>query len=512
MEFEEDEVDDEQIVDEDFIQEMKARYPQPLWTFLEQEQLVPDMQELFPNLTDYEEVRLHLDALIDMAIDKDLWARHPKKEAVARAPHLAILAFLSTYDLEPEHIKKLWTISLLADEHFIRNYAITKLMDDQTEASFVALRSLVEDSSRPLHERFRFLKQILFLLLDEEPLQMERLELVKTFLNRPQSSHKADNERQNIDLIWTLCKLFEEQSSDEFVELLPVIQEVYEENRVNTEDMPWTSVLAVFGDMTTPIDEVELSDITHLTCQDCGQFFSHTLRATAYYDPMAIYTDIVPDNDNIPEGYIGINPLWIPYPVACPFCQSVDTYLPTRRGKKLLFADFIRVERAIEENREYVSPYKQIPFVCLDEVSHPLESLEFCQKALAEHPDSAKLHIEYARFLYHAGQQEEAKTHLFTALESDPTEPGSYLGLAFLEEHNNNPEEELRWWLALHEQFPKFTIDQRDRNILKKKIDAALIRLRGNTYAVKILQPNVGRNEPCPCGSGQKYKKCCLNK
>ncbi len=24
--------------------------------------------------------------------------------------------------------------------------------------------------------------------------------------------------------------------------------------------------------------------------------------------------------------------------------------------------------------------------------------------------------------------------------------------------------------------------------------------------------PIVGRNEPCPCGSGRKYKQCCLNK
>jgi len=24
--------------------------------------------------------------------------------------------------------------------------------------------------------------------------------------------------------------------------------------------------------------------------------------------------------------------------------------------------------------------------------------------------------------------------------------------------------------------------------------------------------PKVGRNEPCPCGSGLKYKKCCLSK
>lgn len=23
-------------------------------------------------------------------------------------------------------------------------------------------------------------------------------------------------------------------------------------------------------------------------------------------------------------------------------------------------------------------------------------------------------------------------------------------------------------------------------------------------------QPKIGRNDPCPCGSGKKYKKCCL--
>ena len=36
----------------------------------------------------------------------------------------------------------------------------------------------------------------------------------------------------------------------------------------------------------------------------------------------------------------------------------------------------------------------------------------------------------------------------------------------------------------------------------------------------EVLQPNppmlrseskVGRNDPCPCGSGKKYKKCCLH-
>ena len=27
-----------------------------------------------------------------------------------------------------------------------------------------------------------------------------------------------------------------------------------------------------------------------------------------------------------------------------------------------------------------------------------------------------------------------------------------------------------------------------------------------------IKQKEPGRNDPCPCGSGKKYKKCCLNK
>jgi uncharacterized protein YecA (UPF0149 family) len=26
---------------------------------------------------------------------------------------------------------------------------------------------------------------------------------------------------------------------------------------------------------------------------------------------------------------------------------------------------------------------------------------------------------------------------------------------------------------------------------------------------VKLDAPKVGRNDPCPCGSGKKYKKCC---
>ena len=28
----------------------------------------------------------------------------------------------------------------------------------------------------------------------------------------------------------------------------------------------------------------------------------------------------------------------------------------------------------------------------------------------------------------------------------------------------------------------------------------------------QVVEPKIGRNDPCPCGSGKKYKKCCLNR
>jgi uncharacterized protein YecA (UPF0149 family) len=32
---------------------------------------------------------------------------------------------------------------------------------------------------------------------------------------------------------------------------------------------------------------------------------------------------------------------------------------------------------------------------------------------------------------------------------------------------------------------------------------------RERAKGVKVPVENVGRNEPCPCGSGKKYKRCC---
>ncbi|NJR42690.1 MAG: hypothetical protein HC767_08495 [Akkermansiaceae bacterium] len=36
---------------------------------------------------------------------------------------------------------------------------------------------------------------------------------------------------------------------------------------------------------------------------------------------------------------------------------------------------------------------------------------------------------------------------------------------------------------------------------------SASVKREGGTY--RRSEEKVGRNEPCPCGSGKKFKKCC---
>jgi preprotein translocase subunit SecA len=48
----------------------------------------------------------------------------------------------------------------------------------------------------------------------------------------------------------------------------------------------------------------------------------------------------------------------------------------------------------------------------------------------------------------------------------------------------------------------------------KKKRELEQARMAGSSEAQTVQQvvrgtAKVGRNDPCPCGSGKKYKKCC---
>lgn len=44
-------------------------------------------------------------------------------------------------------------------------------------------------------------------------------------------------------------------------------------------------------------------------------------------------------------------------------------------------------------------------------------------------------------------------------------------------------------------------------------MQAALLKVEESGARVtNVKRVKIGRNDPCPCGSGNKFKKCCINK
>lgn len=69
---------------------------------------------------------------------------------------------------------------------------------------------------------------------------------------------------------------------------------------------------------------------------------------------------------------------------------------------------------------------------------------------------------------------------------------------------------EMEWWSSFHPE------DSRPKRM--PKLDAPLpppplpVPESDTEYVAPqpyIREPKIGRNDPCPCGSGKKYKKCC---
>ena len=91
------------------------------------------------------------------------------------------------------------------------------------------------------------------------------------------------------------------------------------------------------------------------------------------------------------------------------------------------------------------------------------------------------------------------------------------------------------WGMALSEQNPQIWENYPESELTKAALKVFTNLLQNNTEDINYLKNHyemvkdyfiqnpdklqllsaesklkVGRNDPCPCGSGKKYKKCCL--
>jgi preprotein translocase subunit SecA len=59
-----------------------------------------------------------------------------------------------------------------------------------------------------------------------------------------------------------------------------------------------------------------------------------------------------------------------------------------------------------------------------------------------------------------------------------------------------------------HDQVGQFAAGEQNEDQAAAQAQQGEVQVK----QIKLDQPKVGRNDPCPCGSGKKYKKCCGQK
>ena len=105
--------------------------------------------------------------------------------------------------------------------------------------------------------------------------------------------------------------------------------------------------------------------------------------------------------------------------------------------------------------------------------------------------------VTFAGFLY------GINTSLTEELDVEGLEENTPVSLSidFEKLYFNMLDAKADWLYTLPQWEPVLTVEKR-KEIKKAYNESKIVR----------KEAKIGRNEPCPCGSGKKYKQCCLNK
>ena len=80
-------------------------------------------------------------------------------------------------------------------------------------------------------------------------------------------------------------------------------------------------------------------------------------------------------------------------------------------------------------------------------------------------------------------------------------------GALSIEPNSRHPQRFADVWAAFQKRHPSYRDELARRGALVQEVAARIVP---DTRAPRsTAQPKVGRNDPCPCGSGKKHKKCC---
>jgi tetratricopeptide (TPR) repeat protein len=267
--------------------------------------------------------------------------------------------------------------------------------------------------------------------------------------------------------------------------------------------------------LSAELDEYLFNDSLHLElqCSSCG--------AIHKYEVESIFVD---PEDSTEKPFIAED-------LNCSSCGDLADFEPTDSGMKEIAAELVKVMMAMEMGEEFESPLQfMTPIILSGRKVSFRGALDIYRKAVEQNPDSASDLLGLANCYATVKRIRQAEDCFRKCLEIEAacveaawmlasiwTERGDIRG-AFDVLHESLQHKE--HWRFYHltdmtpkeytEHFARFYNSLRDELRLKYPPALDPFFYSGEKKKRKESHKRIGRNDPCPCGSGKKYKKCCL--
>ncbi len=254
------------------------------------------------------------------------------------------------------------------------------------------------------------------------------------------------------------------------------------------------------GDFREPDGSVALT----LRCERCGDVNRYEVRSV-----------VTSRSTSGPAYFVGDD-------IPCVSCGQWVDFEFTQEARMQMMGALLRrlaAGRASVDNDK--GPLKLIDAKYRWQTRPAPEVLAEIKEAVGRHPQDVVNHLRLARFQYVIGRRGRARECYGQALLIEPDSLEAGLGLAQIAADAGEPrtafdklcdllDRKSRWRFFRTDELSPQGLTE-DFAQLYNKLHAELgVRDRALLHTPATQgSAKVGRNDPCPCGSGKKYKKCC---
>lgn len=250
-----------------------------------------------------------------------------------------------------------------------------------------------------------------------------------------------------------------------------------------------------------------------LRCVECSRTYTYSV------------SEVLVDQDDKE-----MREIYIRDPIICKHCRAEGKYEITPEARLAVTLNLMAMVELDEAGKAALNegPVKVASLRVAGRPMGPKQGLAYYQEQIAKHPDRADLRVGYGNLLLFWKKEAEARAEFEKAVQLDPLAVEALSSLAQMEMKAGRLDEAYSFYrkcLEVCESGHFFHMEEEKRDLFREQLEMALWDLQEELH-IKPPQPlsmetgrpqlikkeKVGRNDPCPCGSGKKYKRCCLAK